>query len=372
MRKTNLLSFANILRDLAAVGTLLSIVGCGGGSNSGGSIAPPMATVSVKTNQTIPNHPHMIDYYIPSNATSAVVFLHGGGGTKEGLEYSLGIKADSTAADYYMSSSGQGWLSNEQVIAVFPQGQTVAGSNWTWSNYVMNSGVDDVKFLQDLVASLKSSSSLPHVTKIYLVGHSNGGMMANRMWCESPDTFDGYAALAGPPSVHLDPGTGTHPCLPSTIKPYLGIVGDHDTVLQTAGEANSHEWTINPILLVKPAAWLDPIPQVLNDELFFSKRVSLKCDGTIGSPTVSGQITTYSDCSGSLKLEIIAQATVSGKPSGGDHCLLTLSEPCVTTLTGDTGLDLKTDAVTFLKRVLSARSDKSLHSISNLHAGRNV
>jgi predicted esterase len=293
----------------------------------------------------------MIDYYIPNNATVAVIFLHGGGGTKESLEYSLGIKADSTATDYSLSSSGQSWLLSEQVMAVFPQGQTVAGANWTWRNYVMDSGVDDVQFLQDLVSSIRSSTSLPHITKIYLVGHSNGGMMANRMWCESPDTFDGYAAFAGPPSVHLDPSSGSDPCSPTVIKPYLSIVGDHDTVLQTANESKAQDWVINPVLVIQPAAWVDPVPMVMNDELFYPKRVTLKCaTNTVNPTTVSGQITTYSDCSGSLKLEIIAQTTINGKPSGGDHCLLTLNGPCVTTLTGDTGLDLKTEAVNFLKQ----------------------
>jgi poly(3-hydroxybutyrate) depolymerase len=328
---------------------LLLGLGCGGGGDSGGSSTPPTPTVSIETNRTIPNHPHTIDYYAPSNATSAVVFLHGGGGTKEGLEYNLGIKADNTSTDYNLSSSGRAWLINEQVAAIFPQGQSVAGLNWTWSNHVMNSGVDDVQFLQDLVASIKSNSSLSHVAKVYLAGHSNGGMMANRMWCESPDTFDGYAAFAGPPSIHLDPTSGSNPCAPNIIQPYLAVVGDHDTVLQTAGEANNPYWTIDPILVVRSAAWVDPVPKVLNEELFYSKRVNLKCASAAGTATTAGQVTTYSDCAGSLKMIIVAQATIGGKPSAGDHCLLTLTGPCVTTLTGDTGLDLKTEAMTFLK-----------------------
>lgn len=175
--------------------------------------------------------------------------------------------------------------------------------------------------------------------------------MANRMWGESPDTFDGYAAFAGPPSVHLDPSGGSNPCSPADFKPYLSVVGDHDTVLQTAGEANAQDWVINPVLVIQPAAWVDLVPEVMNDELFHPKRVAMKCaSNTVNAPVVSGQITTYSDCSGSLGLEIIAQASVNGKPTGGDHCLLTLSGPCVTTLTGDTGLDPKTEAVSFLKR----------------------
>ena len=148
-----------------------------------------------------------------------------------------------------------------------------------------------------------------------------------------------------------DLASGSNPCSPAVIKPYLSIIGDHDTVLQTTGEAQAQDWVINPFLVIEPAAWADAVPMVMNDELFYPKRVALKCASkTVNPPAVSGRITTYSDCSGSLKLEIIAQTTINGKPSGGDHCLLTLNGQCVTTLRGDTALDFKTEAVNFLKQ----------------------
>lgn len=153
MFKENGCLLMKVLGVATMTSTLLSLLGCGNSDSSTGTTPPPVSPVSVRVNQTIPNHSHTIDYYIPNNATVAVVFLHGGGGRKEGLEYSLGIKADSTTTNYDLSSSGQAGLINEQVMAVFPQGQAVAGANWTWSNYVMDSGVDDVQFLQDLVSS---------------------------------------------------------------------------------------------------------------------------------------------------------------------------------------------------------------------------
>lgn len=217
----------------------------------------------------------------------------------------------------------------------------------------MDSGVDDVAFLQALAAAIKSDHSLPAISKIYLVGHSNGGMMANRIWCESPNTFDGYGALAGPPSIHLDPdlvaSTTNHPCNPVSVKPYIGVVGDSDEVLQSTGHMGNRTWITNPALHTNSVSWVDPVSSVLNDQLFHAKRVTMRCGGVPAAPTVNGQITTYSDCNDTLRSVVIAQTVVNGTPIGGDHCLVTLSGPCVTTLAGNTGIDYKSLLVDFLK-----------------------
>lgn len=318
-------------------------------SNDATTTQDPSSGITSSTNQTVGAYPHKIDFYIPSGATSAIVFLHGGGGKKEGIEYSLGFKTTNTTSSYVLTTSAQTWLTNNHVMAVFPQGQNVTGNNWTWSNYVMISGVDDVAFLQALVTSIKTT--YPSIAKVYLAGHSNGGMMANRMWCESPTTFDGYAALAGPPSVHLD-ASSDHPCAPSAVKPFISIVGDRDRVLTTTNNMAATTWTINSNLVTEPSAWYDASPAVLNDKLYYSVRTNLKCAATPAAPTVSGQVTTYSDCSGSLKLMIIASTGTALNPTGGDHCLGSASDvslPCFTNLVGDTGLDLKTEVFNFLK-----------------------
>ena len=53
---------------------------------------PATIETSVRANQTISGYPHTIDYYIPDNAESAVIFLHGGGGKKERFAANLEIK----------------------------------------------------------------------------------------------------------------------------------------------------------------------------------------------------------------------------------------------------------------------------------------
>ncbi len=81
----------------------------------------------MQTPQTINGFPHQIDYYAPSNAQIAVIFLHGGGGHKEALAYDLGIKNDSSTGDHDLSSDGIAWLTTHKVLAVFPQGQALPG-----------------------------------------------------------------------------------------------------------------------------------------------------------------------------------------------------------------------------------------------------
>lgn len=317
-------------------------------SDAGGSSA---ASITVLSNQAISGYPHAIDYYMASNAETAIVFLHGGGGKKENFAADLGIKNDTSTSNFDVSTAGQDWLRNNKIVAIFPQGQTLSGYNaWSWSNYVMNSGQDDVAFLRALVAAIKANSSFSKVSKIFLAGHSNGGMMANRMWCESPATFDGYGSLAGPPSSHLSVSAGSNPCAPTIVKPYIGIVGNSDTVLQTTGNMNATLWTTNPILHAgNPPTWVDATPMVINEKYFHVNRVNLKCGGSVASPATSGQLTTYSDCGGSLKLIIISQVTVNSTPSGGDHCLDRLSASCVTTLNGGTGIDYKDTLLSFFK-----------------------
>lgn len=321
------------------------------GTPTGTPTATATVQVTVLSNQTISGHPHAIDFYRPANATSAIVFLHGGGGKKEGFANSLGIKNDDLSTDYDLSPSGRDWLVQSKVLAVFPQGQALASNPGatTWNNDVMLSGVDDVAFLQDLVASLKADPAFADIHKFYLAGHSNGGMMTNRMWCESPTTFDAYGSLAGPMSSHLEPSVGSSPCAPSVVKPYLAIVGDSDTVLRTTGNMAVTYWYGNPALVaLGAAAWVDPAvyPRYLNEVLFYGKRTALGCSGTPAAPVVSGQLETYSDCSGALRLIVVHQATDG---SGGDHCIGSLSGPCVTTLVGNTGLDPKNVLFDFFK-----------------------
>ncbi len=328
----------------------LCILGCKGNSASDTN-TNTASQPTVSSNNTVGTYPHKVDIYSAENPQYGVIFLHGGGGKKEGLAYDLGFKSDTAESSYNLTTTGAQWLNDQKVMAVFPQGQTLPSYNaWTWNNYVMDSGVDDVAFLNALVAWLKTLPLSSHVTKYYLVGHSNGGMMVNRTWCESPGNFSGFGSLAGPASIHLHPSTGQQPCQPSQVRPYIGIVGNKDRVLMTTNHMSDPTWEINSLMRIgNPPTWIDNPPTLINEKNFHTIRANLKCGATVQTPTTDSNITTYSDCSDTLRLLIVEQTTVNGAISGGDHCLVRLSGTCATTLSGATGLDYRQIIFGFLK-----------------------
>jgi polyhydroxybutyrate depolymerase len=150
---------------------------------------------------TLMGFPHTFDVFAPSAPSQGLVFLHGGGGTKEGLEASLNVTLD--------------WAETHGVLLAFPQGQSLQTcvsppcKAYTWSNYVMDSGQDDVAFLDALALYLYNTTAaafpaLPLGARLSLAGHSNGAMMANRVWCETGDaTFDNFFSFEGPPSSYV-------------------------------------------------------------------------------------------------------------------------------------------------------------------------
>ncbi len=248
-----------------------------------------------------------------------MIFLHGGGGTNFGMENDLGLNDNDAPPN--SSDINFGWLTDNQIIAVFPQGQGLIVGG-TWNNWVMDSGQDDVAMLQALATYVKSTYG---VGSVYLVGHSNGGMMANRMWCESPGTFDGYVALAGPPSTHYQ----TTACAPSTKKPYYGIIGAQDTVLcdnssattDAGGSTNplsscdtstfqaSATWTINPNYINGSSAFINP--NLINEYQQQASRAKLMCGETtltLDAADSNSLNTVWSNCSGTIMLQEVLNA----------------------------------------------------------------
>lgn len=294
--------------------TLLAalLAGCGGGSSQE-VVPPPTDADQLLLNQTLTGFPHKIDLYVPKNPTRVVIFLHGGGGSKEGIANSIGLISGDTPTFGTVNWSA---LESRGIVAVVPQGQNLASAPNapTWSNYVMDSGVDDVAFLKALVKKVHDDygSSVP----VSVVGHSNGAMMANRMWCEQPDTFNVVVALAGPASEHFL----TNACNPGTPKPYLGIVGDNDDVLQAStNNWTDTTWTLNFLVTLGPAM-LDP--KLMGEWTQFVARAGNVCNQTpnIANATVSGGYTSWTACGGLLHVD---QANGQGHTLGMPNAAFT-------------------------------------------------
>jgi polyhydroxybutyrate depolymerase len=280
--------------------------GCGSGSNPSpdpiSDTGQNPAQVIVETDQQLSTAPHLFDVYRATNADKAIIFLHGYGVNKHHAAYQFGINLSDIDTDY--GTVNEEILLTKKVMAIFPQGQAVSTSPeaYTWSNYVTTSGQDDMKFIHDLVGFISAQYG---ITRFFIVGHSTGAMLVNRIWCESPNLFDSYVGVSGPPSEHfLDPLTL---CSPAEAKPYLGIVHSEDAVLGVQqSNWDAPTWTINESLMLPPAdeEFIDPV--VIGERYFLSTRVAKRCgeaveDGDASATTV-GSVTAWSFCENSIRL----------------------------------------------------------------------
>ena len=286
------------VRAITALLAAVTLLSACGGSSSGDTPAP--APTDQLVSATVSGFPNPIDIYRTTGATRAIVLLHGGGGDKSAIAYQVGLNADASTTS--ASTIHWAWLDANKVMLVVPQGQHLASepNGTTWSNYAMNSGQDDKAFLQVLAAKLRSDYGMASIT---LMGHSMGGVMTNRMWCESPGTFDSYVSLAGPASSEFN--KAATPCAPgSAARPYMGIIGDSDDIMQTAGVWEAATWTVNPtVVLASVTAWDNNV--VIGEFHQQQARASIVCGGTLASTafTNAGNVDTWVSCANKLLLK---------------------------------------------------------------------
>lgn len=122
-----------------------------------------------------------------SGALPVVISLHGGGGNAQQHRQSSGMDA---AAD------------RDGYVAVYPNGSGRLGERiltWNagnWCGYAQARNVDDVTFISRLIDDLQQRMALDSF-RIYVVGHSNGGMMAHRLGEALPNRMAAIASVAG-------------------------------------------------------------------------------------------------------------------------------------------------------------------------------
>lgn len=118
--------------------------------------------------------------YDPARPYPLVVALHGRPGNGYGMAYLLDMNDTAAAND---------------VIMVYPDGQF---REWHYTNGYEGFGTysqqDDVEFLGLLLQDLLLDYNIDPA-QTFLVGFSNGGYMTQRVACEAPATFDGYAVI---------------------------------------------------------------------------------------------------------------------------------------------------------------------------------
>lgn len=201
----NLVSFLIISTMLACGSDSASTAGTGGSGGVGGmggdggsggqgfSSDPPLvldaderpADVDIPTD------------YDPSVSYPLVVLLHGAG--TDGR----------TQAGYLQLFN---FVDEKQFIMAYPNGTPNEEGRRLWNGAVCCTGddaIDDVGYISGLIEEAKETYNID-ATRVYLIGHSNGGFMSFRMACEAPTLFTALVSLAG--GTYEDPAD----CEPGT------------------------------------------------------------------------------------------------------------------------------------------------------------
>jgi polyhydroxybutyrate depolymerase len=193
--------------------------------------------------------------HVPPQAASGplplVISLHGGGGNAELQRHSTGMDG---AAD------------RDGYVVVYPNGSGPRGERLlTWSvgnccGYAQRAGIDDVAFIARLIDDVERRAAID-AGRVYVAGHSNGGMLAHRVGEMLADRVAAVASVAG---VHV-PGPGGVRAMPvmhihsvnDPRAPYHGGLGPpfpftQTRVMHSSVEAMTDAWVRRDGCLASP------------------------------------------------------------------------------------------------------------------------
>jgi polyhydroxybutyrate depolymerase len=147
-----------------------------------------------------------------------VVVLHGSFG---------GAFQAETTTGFDVEADRLGW------IVVYPDGVAdgwdAFGSGPTWGKHP---GADDVVFIRGLIDSFKSRDNIDP-DRVYITGHSRGGMMSYRLGCELSDLVAAIAPVSG--NMATASGSADVPCAPTNPISVLATHGTADGTIPMAG-----------------------------------------------------------------------------------------------------------------------------------------
>jgi polyhydroxybutyrate depolymerase len=142
-----------------------------------------------------------------------------------------GYTADAPYADSYFAL---GKVADEKgILAVYPSGSKDSNGYLFWNatpaccNFD-SSMVDDEAYLLSIIDEVSKNYSVDP-TRIYIVGHSNGGFMAHHMACKQSDRIAAIVSLAGATYSNM------RSCKPTSPVSMLQIHGTNDAVISFTG-----------------------------------------------------------------------------------------------------------------------------------------
>lgn len=117
-----------------------------------------------------------------------LIVLHGGGGNIN----------QAIRATKFNSISNK-----EKFIVVYPQGYNRFWSDARGSTKASKAGIDDVKFIREMIHKLQSQYKIDE-RRIYVLGASNGGFMAQTLAVKLPNIFAAIASIIATLPKNLD------------------------------------------------------------------------------------------------------------------------------------------------------------------------
>jgi polyhydroxybutyrate depolymerase len=164
---------------------------------------------------------HVPTSYAAGAKAPLVVLLHGYTSSADQQERYFGLTAESDRRGF---------------LYAMPDGTTDSQGKRFWNATeaccdIDRSGVDDSGYLRQVIETVKATYAVDP-TRVYLVGHSNGGFMAYRMACDHADEITAVVSLAG--AATADPAQ----CKPARPVSVLQIHGTADPTINVKGGKN--------------------------------------------------------------------------------------------------------------------------------------
>lgn len=114
---------------------------------------------------------------------------------------------------------------DRRFLAVFGVGLDQSWNAGSCCGSSSTTGVDDVAYLQSLLLTMESRYPVDR-SRVFLLGYSNGAMLAYRFMCTSAGLVASAASVAG---------TNTVGCRMTTARPFLQVSGDDDPIVPVDG-----------------------------------------------------------------------------------------------------------------------------------------
>jgi polyhydroxybutyrate depolymerase len=151
--------------------------------------------------------------------------------------------SDGSAADLEALTGYDELADQQHFVVAYADGLLVQGDGYasrSWNSGqccepATSAGVDDVAFLSELIDRLIARYAVDP-EQVFVVGHSNGAIMAQVLGCQMANRIAGVASVAGA----LD---DTQSCNPDRAIPFLEIHGTYDqNVVWDAGQSGVSAW----------------------------------------------------------------------------------------------------------------------------------